>query len=198
MAEAASGNGVVLELDDIHTYYGAIHALKGVSLKVYDAEVVTLIGANGAGKSTTLRSISSVAHEGRITFQGRDIAHSPPHRKSSRWGSRSRPKDAAFSAHERAREPPDGRLPAHRPRQLPKRTWTVSSTSSRGSPSWKQQQAGTMSGGEQQMCAIGRALMARPNCSCSTSPRWAWRPSSSRRSSRSWPRSTRRGRRSCS
>ena len=62
MAEAASGNGVVLELDDIHTYYGAIHALKGVSLKVLRRRVVTLIGANGAGKSTTLRSINGINH----------------------------------------------------------------------------------------------------------------------------------------
>ena len=81
MAEAAAGNGVVLELDDIHTYYGAIHALKGVSLKVHEGEVVTLIGANGAGKSTTLRSINGVNHprEGRISFQGRDITDAPPH-----------------------------------------------------------------------------------------------------------------------
>ena len=81
MAEQQNGAGVVLELEDVHTYYGAIHALKGVSLKVHDGEVVTLIGANGAGKSTTLRSINGVNHprQGRITFQGKDITNAPPH-----------------------------------------------------------------------------------------------------------------------
>ena len=58
MAEPNGRRGVVLELDDVHTYYGAIHALKGVSLEVHEGEIVTLIGANGAGKSTTLRSIN--------------------------------------------------------------------------------------------------------------------------------------------
>ena len=57
-----SSNGYVLEIDDIHTYYGAIHALKGISLKVGASEIVTLIGANGAGKSTTLRSINGLNH----------------------------------------------------------------------------------------------------------------------------------------
>ena len=77
----AEPNGVVLELEDVHTYYGSIHALKGVSLKVHEGEIVTLIGANGAGKSTTLRSINGVNHprEGTITFQGRDITNAAPH-----------------------------------------------------------------------------------------------------------------------
>src|SRR5512145_2519089 len=77
----AEPNAVVLELNDVHTYYGAIHALKGISLKVHEGEVVTLIGANGAGKSTTLRSINGVNHprEGRIRFQGRDITRAPAH-----------------------------------------------------------------------------------------------------------------------
>ena len=81
MAERPAGDGVVLALDDIHTYYGAIHALKGVSLKVHEGEVVTLIGANGAGKSTTLRSINGINHprEGTIHFQGRDITRAPAH-----------------------------------------------------------------------------------------------------------------------
>ena len=81
MAEPTAANSVVLELKDIHTYYGSIHALKGISLKVHEGEVVTLIGANGAGKSTTLRSINGVNHprEGSITFQGNDITNAPPH-----------------------------------------------------------------------------------------------------------------------
>src|SRR5215475_13897463 len=74
-------NGLILKLEGVHTYYGAIHALKGVSIDVRDGEIVTLIGANGAGKSTTLRSINGLNHprEGTITFQGKDITNDPPH-----------------------------------------------------------------------------------------------------------------------
>src|SRR6058998_311110 len=71
----------LLEVDDIHTYYGAIEALKGISLTVEEGEVVTLIGSNGAGKSTTLRSISGLtpASGGAITFSGENITPLPPH-----------------------------------------------------------------------------------------------------------------------
>ena len=71
----------VLELNDVHTYYGTIHALKGISIDVREGEIVTLIGANGAGKSTTLRSINGLNHprEGKITFQGEDITEKPAH-----------------------------------------------------------------------------------------------------------------------
>src|SRR3954471_15441736 len=76
-----SANGDVLMINDIHTYYGAIHALKGVSLRVGATEIVTLIGANGAGKSTTLRSINGLNHprQGTIHFQGEDITNESPH-----------------------------------------------------------------------------------------------------------------------
>ena len=72
---------MLLELKDVHTYYGTIHALKGISIEVREGEVVTLIGSNGAGKSTTLRSINGLNHprEGTITFQGRDITEQPAH-----------------------------------------------------------------------------------------------------------------------
>ncbi len=163
MADAAGGNSVVLELEDIHTYYGAIHALKGVSLKVHDGEVVTLIGANGAGKSTTLRSINGVNHprEGRISFQGRDITDAPPHTivkmgiAQSPEGRRLFPRMSvlenlemgAFQREDRQNFKEDmDRVFDLFPRLAER----------------KQQKAGTMSGGEQQMCAIGRALMARP------------------------------------
>ena len=163
MAEAANGKGVVLELDDIHTYYGAIHALKGISLKVHDGEVVTLIGANGAGKSTTLRSINGVNHprEGRISFQGRDITDAPPHTivkmgiAQSPEGRRLFPRMSvlenlemgAFQREDRQNFQEDmDRVFDLFPRLAER----------------KLQKAGTMSGGEQQMCAIGRALMARP------------------------------------
>ena len=71
----------VLELEDVHTYYGSIHALKGVSLEVREGEIVTLIGANGAGKSTTLRSINGLNHprNGSIRFEGKEITSTPPH-----------------------------------------------------------------------------------------------------------------------
>jgi branched-chain amino acid transport system ATP-binding protein len=162
MAES-NGAGVVLELDDVHTYYGAIHALKGVSLKVHEGEVVTLIGANGAGKSTTLRSINGVNHprEGRIHFQGVDITNAPPHEivkmgiAQSPEGRRLFPRMSvlenlemgAFQRTDRQNFPEDlDRVFSLFPRLAER----------------KQQQAGTMSGGEQQMVAMGRALMARP------------------------------------
>jgi branched-chain amino acid transport system ATP-binding protein len=162
MAETA-GNDVVLELEDVHTYYGAIHALKGISLKVHDGEVVTLIGANGAGKSTTLRSINGINHprEGSIRFQGRDITNAPPHDvvkmgiAQSPEGRRLFPRMTvlenlemgAFQREDRSNFQEDlDRVFDLFPRLAER----------------KLQKAGTMSGGEQQMCAMGRALMARP------------------------------------
>ena len=153
----------ILELDDVHTYYGSIHAIKGVSLDVYEGEVVTLIGANGAGKSTTLRSINGLNHprKGSIRFQGRDITQESPHDvvkmgiSQSPEGRRLFPRMSvmenlemgAFQRNDKAgiRESLD-RVFELFPR-LQER---------------KNQRAGTMSGGEQQMCAIGRALMAQP------------------------------------
>ena len=79
VAPVTTGN--ILELDDIHVYYGAIHALKGVSLSVREKEIVTLIGANGAGKSTTLRAINGLnrPRQGAIRFEGDDITTATPH-----------------------------------------------------------------------------------------------------------------------
>src|SRR3954465_10388984 len=81
MEAAMAANGMLLTLEGVHTYYGAIHALKGISLDVRDGEIVTLIGANGAGKSTTLRSINGLnrPREGSIRFQGDEITTRPPH-----------------------------------------------------------------------------------------------------------------------
>jgi branched-chain amino acid transport system ATP-binding protein len=158
-----SANGYVLELKDIHTYYGAIHALKGVSLKVGASEIVTLIGANGAGKSTTLRSINGLNHprEGTISFQGQDITNASPHSivkngiAQSPEGRRLFPRMSvtenlemgAFQRTDKENFKVDmDRVFELFPRLFERRT----------------QKAGTMSGGEQQMCAIGRALMARP------------------------------------
>ena len=163
MADQAPGNAVVLELKDVHTYYGSIHALKGISLKVFEGEVVTLIGANGAGKSTTLRSINGVNHprEGSISFAGTDITNAPPHAivkmgiAQSPEGRRLFPRMSvlenlemgAFQRTDKANFPEDMDRVFHLFPRLAER---------------KHQKAGTMSGGEQQMVAMGRALMARP------------------------------------
>ena len=158
-----SANGDVLQINDIHTYYGAIHALKGVSLRVGATEIVTLIGANGAGKSTTLRSINGLNHprQGTITFRGEDITNASPHTivkngiAQSPEGRRLFPRMSvtenlemgAFQRTDKENFKEDmDRVFELFPRLYERRT----------------QKAGTMSGGEQQMCAIGRALMARP------------------------------------
>jgi branched-chain amino acid transport system ATP-binding protein len=162
-APAKRNGGVVLELDDVHTFYGSIHALKGVSLYVNDGEIVTLIGANGAGKSTTLRSINGLNHprRGRISFAGRDITNEPPHdivaagisqspegrRLFSRMSVYENLEMGAFQRADRSTLAEDfERVFELFPRLAERRT----------------QKAGTLSGGEQQMVAIGRALMARP------------------------------------
>ena len=158
-----SGNGVVLDLKDVHTYYGAIHALKGISITVREGEIVTLIGANGAGKSTTLRSINGLNHprQGTITFEGTDITRTAPHDvvkmgiSQSPEGRRLFPRMSvmenlemgAFQRTDRHRFKEDMDRVFHLFPRLEER---------------RSQKAGTLSGGEQQMCAIGRALMARP------------------------------------
>ena len=160
---AAPATGKVLELDNVHTYYGSIHALKGVTLDVGEREIVTLLGANGAGKSTTLRSINGLNHprRGRIRFQGDDITTEPPHEIVQRGvaqspeGRRLFPRMTvfenlemgAFQRTDRSEMKEDiDRVYSLFPRLAERRT----------------QKAGTLSGGEQQMVAIGRALMARP------------------------------------
>jgi branched-chain amino acid transport system ATP-binding protein len=153
----------ILEVEDVHTFYGSIEALKGISLEVRDGEIVTLIGANGAGKSTTLRSINGLNHprEGAIRFQGKDITDEAPHnvvkmgisqspegrRLFSRMSVIENLQMGAFQRGDRSGQREDmDRVFSLFPR-LEER---------------KHQKAGTLSGGEQQMCAIGRALMARP------------------------------------
>ena len=153
----------ILELEDVHTYYGTIQALRGITLEVGAGEIVTLIGANGAGKSTTLRSINGLNHpqRGAIRFEGDDITTTPPHEIVRRGISQS-PEGrklfprmtvvenlemGAFQRIDRSEIGEDmDRVFALFPRLAERKT----------------QKAGTMSGGEQQMCAIGRALMARP------------------------------------
>jgi branched-chain amino acid transport system ATP-binding protein len=157
------GDGALLRVEDVHTYYGSIEALKGISLEVHEGEIVTLIGANGAGKSTTLRSINGLNHprRGSIHFRGRDITRDPPHDIVRRGISQS----------------PEGRKLFPRMSVLENLEMGAFQRSDRSElrgdldrvyslfprlAERKQQRAGTLSGGEQQMVAIGRALMARP------------------------------------
>jgi branched-chain amino acid transport system ATP-binding protein len=153
----------LLEVSDIHTFYGNIEALKGISIEVEEGEIVTLIGSNGAGKSTTLRSISGLTppSQGSVKFDGREIAETPPQdivrlgisqspegrHCFSRMSVKENLELGAFLRRDRARIDQDlDRVYDLFPR-LKER---------------EKQKAGTMSGGEQQMLAIGRALMAEP------------------------------------
>jgi branched-chain amino acid transport system ATP-binding protein len=154
----------LLELENVHTYYGKVHALKGISMSIEEGKIVTLIGANGAGKSTTLRTISGLIRpsQGRIVFAGRPIdqmaaheivlaglTHAPEGRRVfSTLTVQENLNMGAYSLgndHE-AIEANRQRVFALFPRLAER----------------KDQLGGTLSGGEQQMLAIGRALMARP------------------------------------
>jgi branched-chain amino acid transport system ATP-binding protein len=152
----------LLEVSEIQSYYGAIQALKGVSLTVEEGEVVTLIGANGAGKSTTLRSIAGLtpARAGTIRFAGEDVTRVPAHEVVDR-GIALSPEGRHCFPRMTVRENLD--LGAFR-RRGPEVTADLERVYELF-PRLKErerQKAGTMSGGEQQMLAIGRALMARP------------------------------------
>ncbi len=153
----------MLEVKDIHTYYGNIHALKGVSLEVNQGEIVTLIGANGAGKTTTLRTISGLLHprQGSITLNGEDLHKSPAHELVykgiamvpegrgvfSKMSVQENLEMGAYHRNDKAGITSDldyiyGLFPRLKER--------------------RRQVSGTLSGGEQQMLATGRALMSRP------------------------------------
>ena len=152
----------LLEVTDIHTRYGSIEALKGISLTVEEGEVVTLIGSNGAGKTTTLRSISGLtpASRGTIVFAGEEITRVPAHEIVGR-GIALAPEGRHCFPRMTVRENLD--LGAHR-RRGPEIADDMAQVYELF-PVLKErarQKAGTMSGGEQQMLAIGRALMARP------------------------------------
>jgi branched-chain amino acid transport system ATP-binding protein len=153
----------ILEVDDLHTYYGAIHALKGISLSVDEGEIVTLIGTNGAGKTTTLNSISGIvrAHSGQVRLAGEDVTHLSPHLIVTRG----------------VVQVPEGRRMFARltvDENLKMGGYTVKDAAGVRAgidrayemfPRLKErrsQVAGTLSGGEQQMLAMGRALMSNP------------------------------------
>jgi branched-chain amino acid transport system ATP-binding protein len=152
----------LLEVSEIRTHYGTIEALKGVSLTVDEGEIVTLIGSNGAGKSTTLRSISGLtpASSGKITFAGQNITRVPAHEIVG-YGVALSPEGRHCFPRMSVRENLD--LGAHRRRgpEIADDLERVFGLFPRLRER-ERQKAGTMSGGEQQMLAIGRALMARP------------------------------------
>jgi branched-chain amino acid transport system ATP-binding protein len=153
----------VLQVEDMHTFYGSIEALKGVSLDVREGEIVTLIGANGAGKTTTLRSISGLNHprRGKIVFQGIDITSMPSHSIVKRGISQSPEGRKLFPRMSVLENLEMGAFQRDDRSEIKQDMDRVFSLFPRLAER-KSQKAGTMSGGEQQMCAIGRALMARP------------------------------------
>jgi branched-chain amino acid transport system ATP-binding protein len=153
----------MLELKEVHTYYGNIHALKGISLKVENGEIVTLIGSNGAGKSTTLRTIQGInrPRSGTILLDGTALETLPPHEIAMRGVAQS----------------PEGRLIF--PRMTVLENLEMGAYARKDKSGFKDdlervftlfprlkeriiQKGGTLSGGEQQMLAMARALMARP------------------------------------
>jgi branched-chain amino acid transport system ATP-binding protein len=152
----------LLEVEDIHTYYGAIEALRGVSLSVDEGEVVTIIGSNGAGKSTTLRSISGLtpAKSGKVVFEGQDITRVPAHEIVG-YGIALAPEGRHCFARMTVRENLDLGAHLRRDGEIEEDLERVYDLFPRLQER-QRQKAGTMSGGEQQMLAIGRALMARP------------------------------------
>jgi branched-chain amino acid transport system ATP-binding protein len=152
----------LLEVEDIRTRYGNIEALKGVSLTVDEGEVVTLIGSNGAGKSTTLRSITGLtpASSGRVTFEGEDITRVPAQEIVAR-GIALSPEGRHCFSRMTVRENLDMGAFRRRGSEITEDLDRVYELFPRLKER-ENQKAGTMSGGEQQMLAIGRALMARP------------------------------------
>jgi branched-chain amino acid transport system ATP-binding protein len=163
MSSKPESDGALLRVEDVHTYYGSIEALKGISLEVHEGEIVSLIGANGAGKSTTLRSINGLNHprRGSIHFRGRDITRDPPHDIVRRGISQSPEGRKLFPRMSVLENLEMGAFQRSDRSELRGDLERVYSLFPRLSER-KQQRAGTLSGGEQQMVAIGRALMARP------------------------------------
>jgi branched-chain amino acid transport system ATP-binding protein len=152
----------MLELTEIHTFYGNIEALKGVTLAVEEGECVTLIGSNGAGKSTTLRSISGLtpARQGQVMFEGREITRTAP-QDIVQLGISQSPEGRKCFPRMTVRENLDMGAYLRRDKSVNEDLDRVFELFPRLQER-ERQKAGTMSGGEQQMLAIGRALMARP------------------------------------
>jgi branched-chain amino acid transport system ATP-binding protein len=154
----------LLELDDTHVHYGAIHALKGITIAVEEGQIVTLVGANGAGKSTTLRAISGLLRpsKGQIRFRGKSIVGVPPH-EIVRLGISHVPEGRIVFANLSVMENLEMGAYLRRDRAGIAADLKTVFTLFPRLEERRRQAAGTLSGGEQQMLAIGRALMARPS-----------------------------------
>lgn len=152
----------LLEVRDIHTYYGNIHALKGVSLEVGAGEIIALIGANGAGKTTTLRTISGLMQprEGRVIYDSEDISHTRADLLVSK-GIAMVPEGRGVFAKLSVEENLDMGAYTRRDRDIKEDLERMFALFPRLRERRKQY-AGTMSGGEQQMLAVARALMSKP------------------------------------
>ena len=153
----------LLEVGDIHTFYDSIEALKGVSLEVEEGEIVTLIGSNGAGKSTTLRSISGLTppSQGSIRFTGQELAETPA-QEIVRLGISQAPEGRHVFPRMTVRENLELGAFLRRDKEGTRRDIDRVYDLFPRLKERESQKAGTMSGGEQQMLAIGRALMADP------------------------------------
>ncbi len=153
----------LLELTNVHSYYGAIHALKGISLSVNQGEVVTLIGGNGAGKSSTLRTISGIIRprQGTVKLAGEDLANIPAHQIVTKGISQVPEGRGVFSRLTVLENLEMGAYIHNDAQQIAQDLERVFGIFPRLKERRKQF-AGTLSGGEQQMLAMGRALMTRP------------------------------------
>ena len=152
----------ILKVDDINVYYGSIHAIKGISFEVNEGEIVTLIGANGAGKSTTLNTISGLLHSktGHIEFMGEPLNHVPSHKVVSK-GLALVPEGRRIFLQMSVQENLDMGAFSRRGGNIDADMERVFEQFPRLKERRKQT-AGTLSGGEQQMLAMGRALMSNP------------------------------------
>ncbi|MCL4860496.1 MAG: ABC transporter ATP-binding protein [Caldilineaceae bacterium] len=153
----------LLELENVHTYYGKIHALKGVSLTVDRGEIVTLIGSNGAGKSTTLRTISGLLRpqQGDVRLNGQSMTRTPPHKVVEAGIGHVPEGRGVFPALTVLENLEMGAYLLTDNNEIKRRLEQVFTTFPRLRERMTQK-GGTLSGGEQQMLAIGRALMQRP------------------------------------
>lgn len=153
----------MLTIRNVHVFYGAIHALDDVSLTVHQGEIVTLIGANGAGKSTTIRTVSGLvrARSGSILFEGEDISRLPPHKIVERGICQSPEGRRVFADMSVKENLEMGAYSRRRRSEIQEDLDRVLILFPRLKERYHQS-AGTLSGGEQQMLSIGRALMARP------------------------------------
>ena len=152
----------LLQVDNIHVYYGAIHAIKGISFTVNEGEIVTLIGANGAGKSTSLNTVCGLLHprEGDGLFEGKSILHTPAH-VIVRHGLAHCPEGRRIFAHLTVEE--NLLMGAYtQPKSTIEDSLAVVYDSFPRLKERRRQTGGTLSGGEQQMLAMGRAMMCRP------------------------------------